>query len=348
MPAPLLLPYAGIAPHFASPPVHAGPRAAVLGRATIGRNAWLGARTVIRADGNEVRTGDDVHLGAGATLHIAHDRYACIIGDRVTVGANACVHACTVGSDVFIGDNVVILDGAVVEDNVILESNTTVFPSKHIAGGAVYAGIPARRVRAVEPGEIAARRAQVLRERAAPVDMPATDNAIAPASAIDPTVFIASTARVRGLLRAATQASIFFSNDLDAGAAVIEIGARTNVQDNTVIRSTTGQGITIGPDTTVGHNVTINDCIIGAHTLIGIGSVVAQGTVIGDHVLLAASARTEPGQVLETGFLYAGSPARKRVPLDREKRAMIPLIVAHYCRYARDYMDAERAPVSAD
>ena len=94
-----------------------------------------------------------------------------------------------------------------------------------------------------------------------------------------------------------------------------------------MIRCTTAQGVSIGHSSTVGHNVTINDCVIGNQTLIGIGSTVAPGTTIGDRVLLAASARTTPGQVLESGWLYAGAPARKFARLDDAKQALTALIV---------------------
>ena len=86
----------------------------------------------------------------------------------------------------------------------------------------------------------------------------------------------------------------------------------------------------------------IHDCVIGNESLIGIGSVVEAGTIIGDRVLLAASARTEPGQVLESGWLYAGTPARKRAPLDEGKDTLIREIVRLYCLYAQDFKALER------
>ena len=101
-------------------------------------------------------------------------------------------------------------------------------------------------------------------------------------------VFVASTAAVRGRLIAAESSSIWYSNNFDAGDAAISIGARTNIQDNTVILCSTPQGVSIGRDSTVGHNVTLHDCAIGNGSLIGIGSVVARGTVVEDRVLLAS------------------------------------------------------------
>src|SRR5689334_13879876 len=158
--------YAGTKPAFATPPVHGGPNSVVLGRATLGRNAWLGSLSVIRADGHFVKIGDDFHLGMRSTVHINHDIFPCVIGDRVSVGRNACVHACTVGNDVAIGDDVVILDGAVVEDNVVLEPGATVFPNKRVPGGFVYAGSPAKPTRALQAGEVAKHRAH-LHDRSA-------------------------------------------------------------------------------------------------------------------------------------------------------------------------------------
>lgn len=345
MNTPLILAYSGISPAFDSPLLHAGTGSAVLGRAVIGRDAWLDDFAVIRADGHDVKVGDDFYLGARSTLHIAHDRFPCIVGSHVTVGEGACVHACVVGDNVFVGDRTVILDGAIVGDNVIFEPDSTVFPGKRIDSGHLYAGSPAKMVRPLEAGEVAARREQTVSgKRHAQPSSPAKV-AFAAGSEVDPSVFIASTASVRGRLIAAASTSIFFSNHFDAGDAAITLGERTNVQDNTIIRCATSQGVTIAPDTTVGHNVTIHDSTIGSHSLIGIGSFVAEGTIVGDHVLLAASARTEPGQVLESGWLYAGNPAKKLSPLDNGKRAMIGIIIAHYCQYARDYkvLEAELA-----
>ena len=117
-----------------------------------------------------------------------------------------------------------------------------------------------------------------------------TSAAMAAGSDVHASVFIASTANVRGRITAEESASVWYSNTLDAGAAAISIGARTNIQDNTIIRCTTAQGVRIGRDSAVGHNVMIHDCVIGDRTLIGIGSTVAAGTVVGDRVLLAAAA----------------------------------------------------------
>ena len=111
--------------------------------------------------------------------------------------------------------------------------------------------------------------------------------------------------------------------------------------------SSAAGGCRIGREATIGHNVLLHDCRIGDHSLIGIGAVVAKGSVVQDHVLLAAHARTIPGQVLESGWLYAGNPAKKLAPLDDGKRKMIAFIVEGYCQYAKDFGAAERELVAA-
>jgi carbonic anhydrase/acetyltransferase-like protein (isoleucine patch superfamily) len=342
-----MLAYAGIAPSLASPLLYAGTGAALLGRITLGRSAWIGELSVIRADGHFIRIGDEFRLGTRATLHINHEIYPCIVGDRVTVGANACVHACTVGSDVVIGEGAVILDGAVVEDSVVLDPGATVFPNKRVPGGSRYAGSPAKPVARLEPGELANRRATLIGDPGAGNGSVWLRGTPAAASDIHPSVFIAGTASVRGRLLASEDVSIWYSNEFDAGNATISIGARTNIQDNTTICCASDQGVSIGHSCTVGHNVTIHDCIIGNETLIGIGSWVAPGTRVGDRVLLAAAARTTPGQELEAGWMYAGHPARKFARLDDAKLALTALIVTQYCQYARDFMALEQDAMRA-
>lgn len=343
-PSPLILPYEGVLPDLASPPAHAGIGASLLGKVTLGRRAWLGDYSVVRADGHFVKAGDDLHLGPRSTLHIAHAVFPCIVGDRLTVGRNACVHACTVGNDVVVGDDCTLLDGSVTGDNVVFEKGSTVYPGKSIAGGYLYAGSPAKPVRALAQGEVERWRARTIDAHA---NLPASELPFqrpSVASQIDASVFVARTATLIGTVEAAASASIFFSNVIDAGRGIISLGARTNIQDNTIIRCQ-AKGVRIGADTTVGHNVTIHDSIIGNGSLIGIGSTVAPGTVIEDSVLLAANAKTQPNQVLTGGRLWAGDPARSVAPLDESKLKLIASIIPHYVTYAAAYKSAqERLP----
>lgn len=333
---PYLLPYAGVAPKFAGCPVHAGSGAAVLGRATLGRDAWLGQRSAIRADGHYVRIGDNFRLGPRSTVHIAHDVLPAVIGSNVTAGTNTVIHACTVGDNCHFGDGVVILDGAKIADECAIADGSIVFPRSTLEGGWLYDGLPAKPVRRLEPGELdklqAALRARADETAAQPSEPARIERFGA--------LFVASTAHVSGHIIAGGENGIWFGCDLDAAQHQISIGANTNIQDNTVIRCV-DRAVEIGRDATIGHNVLMTDCSVGDRALIGIGAIVAPGTMIGDDVLLAAGAHTTPAQVLESGWLYGGRPARKLSQLDDEKREMIASIWPTYCEYARRFHAAQ-------
>jgi carbonic anhydrase/acetyltransferase-like protein (isoleucine patch superfamily) len=335
---PYQLPYHGVSPQFASPPEHCGADAAVLGRVTLGKNACLGTSSVIRADGETVTVGDDLALGDRATIHIEHGVYATVIGDRVTVGENAVVHACTVHDDVVVGDGALVLDGSDVPDHVVLEPGSVVFPRSKLQSGKLYAGMPARPVRDLKPGE-AAERAALIRRRIGLT--PGSARALTDGD-IHASVFVAATARLRGRIFAAKDASIWFGCELDAADGEIVIGENANIQDNTLIRCRPGRRFVIGRDATIGHNVTLGDCTIGARALIGIGSVVANGSIIEDDAFLAAGAETAEGQVLEGGFLWGKRPAVKIAPLDAAKRELMKIIPPLYVGYAHEFDAAQR------
>jgi len=325
-----LLAYLGTAPKLAGPPRHAAVGHALVGRITLGRDAWLGAGALIRADGHYVDAGDDLQLGRGASVHIAHDVYPTLIGHRVTVGANAVVHACTVNDDNVIEEDVVILDGSVIESGSVLEAGSVVYPRSRLAGGWLYAGKPAKPLRELAPGELAARRSALrTRNEAAAADWHDSDGA----ATIDPTAFVANTAALRGRVSVAAESSIWYGCRLDAAGGEIAIGLRSNVQDNSVLAAA-GGAIRIGVDSTIGHNVALASCTIGDRCLIGIGSRVAPGTVAEDDVFLAAGAVTTPGQVLTSGALWGGAPARKLTELDERKRAVVLETIVTYCDYA--------------
>jgi carbonic anhydrase/acetyltransferase-like protein (isoleucine patch superfamily) len=328
----LVMPYDGVSPQFKTPPVHEGPGSAVLGRATLGKAASLGALSVIRADGHYVAIGDDFWLGANGTVHIAHAIYPTNIGDHVTAGVNAVVHACDVGSNCFIGRDVIVLDGSKVAADVAIADGSIVFPRSTLDSGFLYEGQPAKPVRRLRSGELDAMHAAA---RAEP-DQAASD--VKAAARVDAAghLFVARTARLQGHLSFGKEVGIWFGCKLDAGAHEIVVGDDTNIQDNTTIHCI-DRGVSIGCETTIGHNVSITDCTIGNRSLIGIGAVVSPGTIVEEDVLLAAGARTSPNQILAGGWLYGGSPARQLSSLNEAKRKIITSIWPTYEIYARDF-----------
>ena len=335
--SPFTLPYDGTAPRLEGPPVHAGPGAAVLGRVTMGSDAWLGAGAVIRADGHYVAIGDGFRLGARGTVHIAHDVYPTHVGHGVTAGTNAVIHACDIGENCHLGRDVVILDGSKVGAGAAFADGALVYPRSEIEGGWLYAGRPARPERRLGPDELAALHARSRGEADEARELPDGGEAEWKAAG-----FAAATAATRGRVVVSPDVGIWYGCVLDAGRHEIAIGASSNIQDNTVIRCE-ARDVHIGRESTVGHNVTISDSVVGSGSLVGIGADLAPGTVVEDDVLVAAGARTEPGQRLDAGWLYAGAPARKLRPLDERTRAIIAKTWPQYCDYARKYRVAEQA-----
>jgi len=333
---PLLLPFDGAEPRFGEGTRFLGGRASVLGRVETGADAAIAAGAVIRGDGHFVRIGDGFFIGETGTVHITQGVYPAIIGNRVTMGRNAVVHACTVGDDCVIEDNAVILDGSVLEDGVVIEAGSTVFPKSKLASGFIYAGIPAKPVRAIMPGE-GEKRARRLRQAAETPAFRAPGGVNLKAAE---TAFIAGTARLSGSIELQPGSSVFFGCDFDSGNYEIVIGENTNIQDNTQIHCGT-EGTAIGRNTTLGHNVRLSGCNIGERALIGIGSMLAPGTIVEDDVMLAAGAVTLPGQRLESGWLWAGRPARPLSRLDDAKRSMMNTTIEHYCAYAQTYRRAQ-------
>ena len=119
----------------------------------------------------------------------------------------------------------------------------------------------------------------------------------------------------------------------------IRIGARTSVQDGSVLHIThagpfnpDGFPLTIGDEVTVGHKVLLHGCTLGSRILVGMGSIVMDGAVIEDEVILGAGSLVPPGKTLESGFLYVGSPVKKARPLTDKERAFFSYTAGNYVK----------------
>ncbi|MBL8682950.1 MAG: gamma carbonic anhydrase family protein [Myxococcales bacterium] len=136
--------------------------------------------------------------------------------------------------------------------------------------------------------------------------------------------FLAEQSAVIGDVVIGEESSIWFNTTVRADQMPIRIGARSNVQDNSVVHVTTDvAGTVIGDEVTVGHRVILHACTIGNRVLVGMGSIVLDLAVIEDDVLLAAGSLVTPRTVLPAGWLCRGSPAKPVRPLDERERAMI-------------------------
>ncbi|MFM7143045.1 MAG: gamma carbonic anhydrase family protein, partial [Alphaproteobacteria bacterium] len=118
------------------------------------------------------------------------------------------------------------------------------------------------------------------------------------------------------------------------------IGARTNVQDRSVIHVTTKRFSTrLGDDVTVGHSVTLHGCEIGDRVLVGIGSIVLDGCEVGPDCIIGAGSLLVPGTKVPSGHLVVGSPASVKRPLRDEERAHLRRSAENYALLSARYRE---------
>ena len=125
----------------------------------------------------------------------------------------------------------------------------------------------------------------------------------------------------------------------------ISIGARTNIQDGSVLHVTHdgpyspgGLPLVIGEDVTVGHRVMLHACTVGDRCLVGMSSTILDGAVLEDEVFLGAGSLVPPGKRLTARSLYKGSPARRVRALSAEELQMLRYSAEHYVRLKGRYM----------
>jgi gamma-carbonic anhydrase len=126
--------------------------AVVVGDVTLGDHTSVWYHAVLRGDLNRIVVGHHSNIQDNAVLHLA-DEHPCLVGNYVTVGHSAVVHACTVGDEALIGIGATILDGAVIGEQTIVGANALVQPGAQVPAGVLALGVPARVVRELTAGE---------------------------------------------------------------------------------------------------------------------------------------------------------------------------------------------------
>jgi carbonic anhydrase/acetyltransferase-like protein (isoleucine patch superfamily) len=155
-------------------------------------------------------------------------------------------------------------------------------------------------------------------------------------------VFLAENCAVIGDVVIGDESSVWYSTTVRGDVMPIRIGARTSIQDNTVIHVTSDfSGTTIGADVTIGHNAIVHACTIEDFCLIGMGSILLDGATIGSGSLVGAGALVTPGTNIPPGSLVLGSPAKVKRPLTDKEREQIDYGAKHYVELARAYLAGE-------
>ena len=161
---------------------------------------------------------------------------------------------------------------------------------------------------------------------------------------IAPDAWVDPSAIVIGDVTLGPQSSIWPMTVVRGDIHRIKIGARTNIQDGSVLHVTHdsrfnpgGFPLNIGDDVTVGHKALLHGCEIGHHCLIGMGAIVMDGAVIEPYVILAAGSLVTPGKRLEGGHLWRGSPVRKARELTDQEREYFDYVAGNYAKLAAEH-----------
>lgn len=136
-----------------SPDAYIADNAAVLGDVTIGANSsvWFGC--TIRGDVNDITIGARTNIQDGTVIHVSSSLQGTYIGDDVTVGHMALLHACTIEDGAFIGMHACVMDGAHVESGAMVAAGALVTPGKVVKKGDLWAGRPARFMRGLSEND---------------------------------------------------------------------------------------------------------------------------------------------------------------------------------------------------
>jgi gamma-carbonic anhydrase len=128
--------------------------AAVIGDVTIGAESSIWFNAVIRGDVNYIKIGKRTNIQDGCVLHVAREKYPLIIGNDVTVGHNATLHACTIESRCLIGMGATVMDGSNIGENCIIGAGSLVTSNTVIQPGNMVVGSPAKVKRKLADNEI--------------------------------------------------------------------------------------------------------------------------------------------------------------------------------------------------
>lgn len=139
-------PFNGIWPKI-HPDAYIAPTAVIIGDVEIGERASIWDGCILRGDVNFIRIGARTNVQDGTIVHVTTNGWPTVVGEDVTIGHGAMLHACTVGDRAFIGMRATMLDEAVVEEGGMLAAGALLSPGKRVVAGELWAGMPAKQMR---------------------------------------------------------------------------------------------------------------------------------------------------------------------------------------------------------
>ncbi len=151
----------------------------------------------------------------------------------------------------------------------------------------------------------------------------------------DENCFIAPNATIVGDVVMGKNCSVWFNAVIRGDVNKITIGNDSNIQDGAVIHATyLKASTTIGNRVSVGHNAIVHGCILKDHILVGMGAIIMDNAVVEDYTIIAAGAVVLENTHCESGFIYAGTPAKKIKPITDEQRALLNKLPDNYIMYS--------------
>jgi carbonic anhydrase/acetyltransferase-like protein (isoleucine patch superfamily) len=169
---------------------------------------------------------------------------------------------------------------------------------------------------------------------------------ILPVKGISPSIgnncFIAENATIVGDVKMGNECSVWFNAVIRGDVNYIHIGNNTNIQDGAVIHCTYQKAATlIGNNVSIGHNALVHGCTLQDHVLIGMGAIVMDHAIVKEYCMIAAGAVVLENTMCESGFLYAGMPAKKIKPLTDQQLELLNKLPENYMMYSKWFTDPE-------
>jgi carbonic anhydrase/acetyltransferase-like protein (isoleucine patch superfamily) len=154
--------------------------------------------------------------------------------------------------------------------------------------------------------------------------------------------FIADNSTIVGDVTIGKNCSVWFNAVIRGDVNFIHIGDNTNIQDGVIIHGTyKNASTTIGNNVSIGHRALVHGCTLKDNVLIGMGAIVMDHAVVEEHCIIAAGAIVLERTVCESGYLYAGIPAKKIKPLTEEQIALVKRLPNNYIMYSKWFTDPE-------
>lgn len=160
---------------------------------------------------------------------------------------------------------------------------------------------------------------------------------------VHPSAYIDQSAQVIGDVHIGPESSVWMNVVIRGDVHRIRIGARSNIQDGTIVHVMRGtHPTTIGDEVTIGHSVVVHGCTLQDRVLVGMGAILLNGVVVGADSIVAAGTLLPEGSEVPRGSLVMGSPGTVRRELNEHEIASIRGYAERYVGYRLDYMTAER------